>query len=292
MGDVRIAAVMTVFNRRALTLACLRSLRTQELRHARLDIFVADDASSDGTATAIAAEHPDVTVLHGDGGLYWNGGMRLAFGTALARDYDHYLWMNDDTALDPGAVATLLHAERALRERGEPPAIVAGSTRHPQTGVLTYGGVRRPSTRRPLAFELVTPSDEPQQCETMNGNVVLIPREVTDRVGNIDPAYRQKMGDFDYGLRARLADCSVWIAPGVIGECATHPVQRTDDRPLSAELRALWSTKELPPRSWAVFTRRWAGPLWPAYWLSPYLRRGGALVAERLPRPSPVSGSR
>jgi GT2 family glycosyltransferase len=90
------------------------------------------------------------------------------------------------------------------------------------------------------------------------------------------------MGDFDYGLRAQRAGCSVWLAPGVLGECAEHPPRRTDEQPLIAELRRLWSIKELSPRAWATFTRRWAGPLWPAYWLSPYVRRGLRLMAERV----------
>ena len=42
--------------------------------------------------------HPDVRLLRGNGQLYWNGGMRRAFGEAMAADYDYYLWMNDDTS--------------------------------------------------------------------------------------------------------------------------------------------------------------------------------------------------
>ena len=77
-----------------------------------------DDASTDGTSEAIAEQFPEITVLHGDGKQYWNGGMRRAFGAAIAQDYDYYLWMNDDTCLDDGALALLLDAERFVRERG------------------------------------------------------------------------------------------------------------------------------------------------------------------------------
>jgi len=117
----------------------------------------------------------------------------------------------------------------------------------------------------------------------MNGNATLISRPVVRRVGNIDPAFVQCMGDFDYGLRARAAGCSVWIAPGTLGTCASHPERRPGDQPLGEELRHLWSIKELTPRSWAVFCRRWAGQLWPLYWLSPYVRRGAGLILERTP---------
>ena len=85
-GGTRVAAVMAAYNRRELTLACLRSLGAQQVPGVALDVFVLDDASSDGTSE-VAEQFPEVTVLHGDGELYWNGGMRRA----IAGDYDYYL---------------------------------------------------------------------------------------------------------------------------------------------------------------------------------------------------------
>jgi GT2 family glycosyltransferase len=117
----------------------------------------------------------------------------------------------------------------------------------------------------------------------MNGNVALISRAVVQRVGNVDPRFVQQMGDFDYGLRARAAGCSVWVAPGTIGTCASHPERHPGERPFVEELRRLWSVKELKPGPWALYCRRWAGGLWPLYWLSPYVRRTTELVLERTP---------
>jgi GT2 family glycosyltransferase len=90
------------------------------------------------------------------------------------------------------------------------------------------------------------------------------------------------MGDYDYGLRARAAGCSVWIAPGMVGTCAPNPARRPGEEPFLQEWRRLWSTKELLPGPWAVFSRRWAGRLWPVYWLSPYLRAGFRLLRGRI----------
>ena len=59
-----------------LTLACLRSLKAQRAPGVILDLFVLDDASSDGTSEQIAEQFPEATLLHGNGQLYWNGGMR------------------------------------------------------------------------------------------------------------------------------------------------------------------------------------------------------------------------
>lgn len=288
-GGTRVAAVLAVHNRRDLTLACLGSVRRQRAGGLVVDAFVLDDGSSDGTGAAVAAGFPEATVLEGDGQLYWNGGMRRALAAARAGDYDYYLWVNDDTRLDDGALALLLRTEQALHRRADGPVIVTGSTRHPDTGEVTYGGVVRPSRWRRLHWELVAPADVPVPCETMNGNAVLVPRAVVDCVGNIDPRFSHAMGDYDYGLRARRAGCSVWVAPGTVGTCASHPRRRSDQQPLISEWRRLWSTKQLSPRSWAVFARRWGGRLWPLYWLSPYVRRSARLVLERGPLRHPGS---
>ena len=278
----RVAAILAAHNRRDYTLACLRSLEQQAGHEAAVTAYVVDDGSTDGTGEAIAEQFPDAVLLQGDGSLFWGGGMRLAFGTALQRRHEYYLWLNDDTHLDDDTLAVLLRTDCDLRQRGEAPSIVVGTTRDPETGALTYGGRVRPERFRPLRFMLVPPGDEPREAETMNGNCVLIPYQVAEAVGNIDRAYVQSMGDYDYGLRARGAGFGVWVAPGTIGTCANDHQRRTDQQPLLSEVRRLGSVKGLEPKAWRVFTRRWAGPLWPMYWASPYVKRTVRLVAERL----------
>ena len=81
-----------------------------------------------------------MTVLRGDGKLYWNGGMRRAFAAAIAGDYDYCLWMNDDTTLDDGALALLLETERQVRGRGNDAVIVAGAIRPRKRGSSPTAG--------------------------------------------------------------------------------------------------------------------------------------------------------
>lgn len=231
---MRVAAVMAVHNRCAMTLECLDDLRAQRVPGGALDIFVLDDASTDGTTEAVARRHPEVRLLHGDGNQYWSGGMRRALEAAMADDYDFYLWMNDDTTVvDDGVLAVLLRTEQELRERGHGPVIVVGTTRHPESGEYTYGGRVRPFRRRRLRWTLVPPGGEPRRCETMNGNTVLVPRAVVERIGNIDPAYVQQMGDFDYGLRAGAAGCEIRDRPGHGRGVRLAPV--APDRPGAAQ---------------------------------------------------------
>lgn len=269
----RVAALLTCHNRKSKTLACLAALQAQALPGAAaLDLILVDDGSTDGTSAAVRDAFPGATILPGDGSLFWNGGMRTAFGAALQRRYDFYLWINDDTLLYPHALAGLLNAFGGL---GDDRAILVGSVRHPETGALTYGGLVRSSRWHPFKYRRVPPAAAPRACEVMNGNCVLIPRAAAAATGNLDAGFTHAIGDFDYALRARRAGCSVWIAPGYAGTCARNAVEGTwGDRalPLRTRWAKLTGPKGLPPREWMRFARRHAGRLWPLYGSLPYLR--------------------
>jgi GT2 family glycosyltransferase len=282
----RVAALLTSFNRRETTLACLSALFSQVPPDAaRISAFLLDDASPDGTAAAVATRFPSVRLLLGTGSLYWNGGMRRVFAAALAEDFEYYLWLNDDTILAPDAVAKLLATERQVGAGDTRHAIVVGSARDPNTGAFTYGGVARASRWHPLRFRYVMPGSDPIRCDTMNGNCVLIPRAVARSTGNLDPAFTHNLGDLDYGLRAGLLGFSLWVAPGFIGVCR-RPAERRPwfdpELPLARRWAMASQPKGLPIAQWRVFAQRHGSALWPLFFLSPYVR----MVLQRV-LPSP-----
>ena len=278
-----VSILLTCHNRRERTLACLESLSGNTVPGVMVDVRLVDDASDDGTVEAVASTYPDVEITRGSGDLYWGGGMRLAFRRAVPVNPDYLLWLNDDVVLERGALERLLVTYAILCAEGQPRSIVAGSTCDPQTGATTYGAVRRTSRLRRMAFAQIAPTDTPQSCDTMNGNVVLIPRSVYSVVGNVDERFTHAMGDFDYGLRARSAGCQVFLAPGHVGTCSDNPRSGTykDTTASRGErLRRVASPKGLPFAEWAALCRRHGGPLWPALALSPYVR----MMAGRRPR--------
>ena len=273
-APLRIAALLTCYNRKAVTLAALARLFAQS-SVAELTVFLVDDNSPDGTGEAVRAQFPQVRLLHGDGNLFWCGGMRLAFAAALAEDFDFYLWLNDDTMLEPDALDRMASAYRWVCARGDERAILAGATRDPQTGTTTYGGLVRSSRIHPFRYSLVQPGREPKPCLTMNGNCVLVPHSVAARTGNLSSEFQHFVGDIDYGLRARQAGCTVWIAPGYIGTCGWNSSRGSfldENLALRQRWRHMMSSKGLPPREHMKFSRRHGGPLWPIFWTMPYVR--------------------
>lgn len=270
---VRIAVLLTCHNRKATTLACLEALFGQDLSGPlELRVFLVDDASDDGTGEAVRTRFPQVRVIPGDGHLYWCGGMRLAFATALnAGDgFAYYLWLNDDTLLCRDALKRLLATHRQLLADGRGRSIVVGATADPHTKRPTYGGFRR---LWPLPFlRFARPAERPIRCTTMHGNCVLVPDAAARTVGNLDPALVHLRGDVDYGLRAGKLGFQVWLVPGICGTCEFHSIGRWRDLrlPLGERLAALREPKYALAEKILV-ARRHFGALWFLSPLAPYV---------------------
>lgn len=271
-----VCVILACHNRRDKTLACLHSLARQRLRpQVTMHVLMVDDGSTDGTAAAVAVEFPEVEILHGNGLLYWNGAMRLGLASAMQAMHGYYVLLNDDTILNSDALEILLSAYDLLCERSYVRSIVVGTIRDPATGNVSYGGSRCGPWWIPHKLTRIIPAAAPVSCDTFNCNCVLIPHSVVEQVGNLDETFTHAMGDFDYGFRATRLECKLWVAPGFVGECEPNAGQTLwSDNALSVRERwkRLTGPKGLPPREWLVYTRRHSGPLWPLFWLNPYLK--------------------
>lgn len=275
-GQPWLVAVLTCFNRKALTLACLEALERSAARAAvKLEAVLVDDASPDGTGAEVRQRFPWVEVIDGSGALFWNRGMHLGFARAMQRGADHYLWLNDDTHLVPEALANLFAQHSALSATLGGPAILVGATAERESGKVSYGGRVAPSRLRPFNYRLVYSDKQALPCEAIEGNCVLIPRAVVERVGNLDPVFEHAMGDTDYGLRARALSIPAFVASGVVGHCSQNPLRGSyfdTTLTLAARWKLMRGRKGLPVRSWLHFCRRHGGLAWPVHFAWPYAK--------------------
>lgn len=266
-GEIGISTIVTCHSRRELTKLCLTALRVQKRDGYRLDLFLTDDRSTDGTAEMVRDIWPSATVLSGTGNLYWAAGMALAEQAAIEKSFDYLLWLNDDTILDDGAISQLLACSRR-----NPAAIVVGATRCPVSKATTYG-VRRRIDWHPQRFTLIGESAGDASGDTFNGNCVLIPAAVRAKVGDIDGGFPHAYADDDYGLRASRAGIPVIQSPGTIGTCPANQPSVMKVRGFWSRLRALESPKGLPWKAQLRFLRRHGGMLWPLILVGGYVKR-------------------
>lgn len=263
-----VAVLMTCFNRRVLTLRCLRSLFAQDLPSGyAMQVYLTDDGCSDGTGEAVRHEFPQVNILQGDGNLYWAGGTQMAWRAAKRADF--YLWLNDDVELRPHAVRTLLEV---MNDSDSPTSIVVGATCDPEQGKTCTGGMKRKNW---FDVRVMDPEDTPVSCDTFNGNIVLIPNQVKEQLGMLDESYTHFFADGDYGLRAAREGIPLRLAPGYLATCTLNPLAGTSfDSNLSIVQRwkKLFGPKGYrPPRQWWAFVRSHAPRPKFLYWCVPYV---------------------
>ena len=131
-----IAVLLTVFNRKDKTLQCLEQLyKLLPLDGYQVDVYLTDDGCTDGTPEAVAEQFLQVNVIHAKGDLFWNRGMWTAWNTAAkAKDYDFYLWLNDDTFVYGNMLKVLTDAAVETNEK----AIIVGATESTDHSAITY----------------------------------------------------------------------------------------------------------------------------------------------------------
>ncbi|PCE62602.1 glycosyltransferase family 2 protein [Sediminicola luteus] len=218
---VRLAILLTCFNRKTKTLKALAKVKEAQKNTKEkiaLKIFLTDDGSSDGTSEAVKKEFPYVTILQGDGDLFWAGGMRMAWKYAANEPFDAYLLLNDDTDIFGTLFDSFLQTHQYSKTKFGQGGIYIGATQNPQTKKMTYGGATI-TNRFLFKYTHLIPNDSYQSCHLGNANIMFVSNNVVDKIGILSEQYIHGVADYDYTLRAYKNKLPVLLMPGYLGNC-------------------------------------------------------------------------
>src|SRR5271165_4834303 len=99
-----VSVIIVSWNAREYLMQCLASLSTEEDRY-RMEIIVVDNASSDGSADAVATCYPNVRLIRNTENL----GFAKANNIGVAASRGRYLWfVNSDVKVLPQCVTRLV----------------------------------------------------------------------------------------------------------------------------------------------------------------------------------------
>lgn len=208
-----IAILLTVHNRKETTLRCLISLYNalEKVNEHSFDVYITDDKSTDGTVEYVKERFPNVNILFGNGNLFWCRGMIFAWEYASkVKDYDFYIWLNDDVLLFKNSIDALLKSSIVTNQS----AIISGAFRSEFNDEPTYGGI--------IDNRILIPNTKLQEFNILNGNLVLVPRIIYNKIGMLDSHYHHGVGDHDYGLRAKKAGFKLYLTQVYVGYCERH----------------------------------------------------------------------
>lgn len=216
-----------------LTIDCLRSLEPEVSAIGNTRVVVADNASGDGSAQAIAAaieqfgwsRWASLLPLDHNGGF--SSGNNAVIAPALAAadrpPPDFVLLLNPDTVVCPGALGALLEFMEARPDVG-----IAGSRVEEPDGTQQHSryrfhsvwseldaGLRLGLVSRFLRKYTVAPPlcDQAHSTDWVVGAAMIVRREVFEDIGLLDPGYFLYFEEADFCLTARRAGWTCWYVP-------------------------------------------------------------------------------
>lgn len=229
---IKIATIITVFNRKQKTLSSLKHLfaaemfynkKYQEERIINVSVFLTDDGSTDGTADAVRAEFPehDITILQGTGNLFWAGGMRMAWKAAIntRTAWDYYLLLNDDTYMNENCFIELFQTHDYSMKTFGKHGLYSGITCSPDNpSVTTYGGNRFTGWAKGKKA-ILTPTGVPQTADMTHANILLVHKSIVTSQGIFYEGFHHGSADFDYSMQARSQGFPLLVTAHVCGTC-------------------------------------------------------------------------
>lgn len=189
------------------TLHCLDSLK--RCTYPNLMPVIIDNGSTDDSVPKLREAHPDLLVLESASNLGFAGGNNIGIRYALAHSADYVWLLNNDTAPEPEALASLV-AKAATNERIGAVASICYHANN-QSSVEAWGGAHvnlwvgfGRNSRRPRPDEWF---------HSLNGTSMLISREALEDVGLLDEIFFLYWEDTEFCLRLRKKQWKIAAAP-------------------------------------------------------------------------------
>lgn len=218
--DLTVSIVNT--NNRVQLQACLQSI-TQNTRGVSLELFVVDNASTDGSGDMLARDFPRVTVLRNDERM----GFAACHNRALERGTGRYLIiLNDDTAIFPGCFETLVQFMDAHPDAGAcGPRLLNPDGSLQRTGnrfpTLLFGIFEALSLNRLFPNNPVRRRDQyagwdrstTREVDAVSGAALLIRATAMQQIGLLDPNFFIYSEEIDWCYRLHRGGWKVYYVP-------------------------------------------------------------------------------
>lgn len=218
-----VSIIIVSYNTRALTCDCLASLKA-ETPDLGAEIIVVDNASSDGSADAIASAHPDVELIALDENIGFARANNLASRQARG---EFILLLNPDTLVQNRAVEKLIDFARCCPHAGiwGGRTVFADGTLNPSScwGRMTLWNLACRATGLAAIFKTSAlfntesyggwQRDTARDVDIVSGCFLLISRALWNKLGGFEPEYFMYGEDADLSLRARRKGYRPMITP-------------------------------------------------------------------------------
>jgi GT2 family glycosyltransferase len=219
--------IIVNWNSREQTLECVAAVEQQLGDVGGASITVVDNGSRDGSAQAIAIQHPRVKLFPLTENRGFTGGLAAALAGSRARNV---VFLNNDALPEPGWLAAL---HEAMERAPDDVVSVAGKIVSPDGqqldfigGVLTFDGHAFQEGFRMPAGARAEPQSGQDLLFACGGNMISR-RELLAGLGGFDDDYFAYLEDVDFGWRTWIAGMRATFEPRAI---VRHASSSTSNR--------------------------------------------------------------
>src|SRR5271165_2289293 len=217
-----VSVIIVSWNARDYLMQCLASVSAEACRYPT-EIIVFDNASSDGSADAVAARYPNVRLIRNTENL----GFAKANNIAVSASTGRYLcFVNSDVKLLPHSISGLVDFCEAHANVGMAgPRIVGGDGKLQRScrGFPTVWNMfcralaldtLFPRNKAFTGYKLYHwPQDSPRPVDILNGCFWLVRREALNQVGPLDEEFFMYAEDMDWCKRFWTQGWQVFFVP-------------------------------------------------------------------------------
>ncbi len=272
-----LAMIIVTWNVRKFALDALRTVY-DDLKSSNLNaqVYVVDNASSDGTVEAIRTEFPAVHLLPQTDNLGFARGNNIALRALGFRDQPMpnptgpraVFLLNPDTLIQPAAIRTLYDALFSLPRAGLVGAQLAygdGSFQHSAFGfpglwqlmidLFPVPGRLYESRLNGRYAQARYAAARPFPVDHTLGATMMLRREVIEQTGMFDEQFHMYCEEVDWSIRIRQAGWEIFTVPQAH---ITHLEGKSASQIRAQSVMNLWSsrlrlyTKHYPPLKLAV----------------------------------------
>lgn len=223
VADAELTIIVVSYNTKQMTLDCLRTLY-ENTHVARFHTVVLDNASSDGSAEAVAEHFPQVELIASSENHGFAKGNNIVAANATT---EWLLLLNPDTEVHPHAVDNLLAFAKSHPEAG----ITGGRTTYPDGSLNAWSCMNKitpwsafcHATGLTAAFK-TSPlfnteaiggwqRDSVRSVDIVVGCFLMIPRDLWNQLGGFDLTYFMYGEESDLCLRAGKLGYQPMITP-------------------------------------------------------------------------------
>lgn len=224
-----VSVIVVSFNTKDMTLAAIRSV-VDLTKGVSYELIVLDNASSDGSADAIAQEFPDVRLIRSPDNLGFGRANNLAAEAAVG---EYVLLLNPDTLVFEDSIAALVDFARERPEAG----VWGGRTVFADGSLNPYSCWRELSLWTLLCGALMLSRifkgsgffnpeayggwlrDDVRPVDIVTGCFLLMKMDQWRRLGGFDPQFFMYAEEADLCYRARLEGARPHLTPDA---CIVH----------------------------------------------------------------------